>query len=121
MEDSSQYINLFVLYDNLNKTFFLCGKKVLHSTPDTVPFSFYCENEKNIKQFADLILDDRVNVHLYNFNDLPSTCIEITFDTLNEMRSEDCKIVTYYEDHEYYNNFITYLEILKNVKNDYVA
>ena len=121
LEDSSRYIDLFILYDNLKKSFYMCGKKVSTiNDNDAIPFSFYCKHEKNIKQFIDVIMDDRLNIHIYNFNDLPSRCDDITFDTLHERRREESKIITYFENHYYYDNFDIQLEIIKNIKNDYI-
>jgi len=119
IEDSVMYMNLFILYDDEKKSFFLCGKKITSTGVDWLPFSFHCESEKVVKSFTRLIMEDTVNMCLYNFNDLPANCNDISFDTLYEMKSEECEISTYFEEEDYYEDITEYLEMLKNVKNDY--
>jgi hypothetical protein len=118
LEDSSNNTNLFIIYDNLNKSFFLCGKKV--TVTDAKSFSFYCKHASHLQEFALLLIDSRINIHIYNFDDLPANCDEITFDSLNERRTNLSNIISYYEDPNYYEKLIKYMTLLKNVKNDYI-
>jgi hypothetical protein len=120
IEDSVMYMNLFILYDDEKKSFFLCGKKITSTGIDYTPFSFQCENEKVVKQFTRLIMEDTVNMYLYNFNNLPRNCDDISFNTLYEMKSEECELSTYFEEEDYYNDMTDYLEMLKNIKNYYI-
>ena len=118
LEDSSGYIDLFIIYDNLKKSFFLCGKK--RTTDNAESFSFYCKRSRHLRQFAHLLLDDRVNLHIYNFNSLPANCDDMTFDLLNDMRTELSRIIVYYEDRDYYENLIKHMNMIKNIKNEYI-
>ena len=122
LEDSSFYINVFVVYDLQKETFFLYGKKTENVTSqvERVPFSFQGKSKKHINQFCRLLFDESINTHLYNFNDLPYTCEDIDFDMLYEMRSEETRIVSYYDDNTLTYNLEEYLDVLKNINNPYV-
>ena len=69
-------------------------------------------------RFIDVVMDKTVNTRLYNFNELPLSCSEISFDLLDSMKHVSCEIVKYIEDDSYAQNVNDYLEILKNVKNE---
>ena len=158
LEDSTIYMNLFIVYDGDKDMFFLSGKKMTErksgfnadnddedennddenngdnddenngdeATSESeycedngwVPYSFYCKEEKILLDFIDTVMDTTVNIYLYNFNDLPFECKDISFDLLHNSRHERCEIVRYMEEDWSYDRLKSFLKILKNIHNN---
>ena len=119
IEDSIIYMKVFVIFDILKGKFFICGKKVTSVEYEWVPFSFYCEKENVLMNFINLVMDDSVNIYLYNLNNLPISCDEISFDLLENSKHESCEIVKYINEDECYNmTVLDCLELLKQIRND---
>jgi len=120
IEDSNIHMNLFILYDGEKESFFICGKKVAESEVEWVPYSFYCKDENVLMWFIDNVMDETVNISLYNFNSIPLSCDNLTFEILdNNSKNEACEIVNYMEHDNYYQNMVDYLKILKNIHNNF--
>jgi len=119
IEDSIIYMNLFVVYDGEKDSFFICGKKIVDAEFDWVPYSFYCKDEEALLLFIDNVMDGTVNIRLYNFNDIPLSCSNITFDILDESKNDACEIVKYMEEDNPYQTAKDYLKILKNIHNNF--
>ena len=118
IEDSNIHMNLFILYDGEKDSFFICGKKVVESEVEWIPYSFYCKSGEVLMNFIDNVMDETVNISLYNFNNIPLSCDNLTFEILNNAKSEECEIVNYIEDDDYSQKIVDYLRILKNIHNN---
>jgi hypothetical protein len=119
IEDSIIYMNLFILFDNERDSFFICGQKIADANFEWVPYSFYCKEERILMRFICNIMDETVNIRLYNFNSIPLSCTDITFDILKNAKSESCEIMNCMEQERDFINIEDYLVILKNVHNNF--
>ena len=110
LEDDS--MKLYIIYDNIRQIYCIWGKatatdkatvtdKVISKDKkkyfrDYEPFYFSCD-KKDTKQlycFIEFVMDFHISVSLYNYNDLPNGCSEITFPLLEEFNTEE-KIISY--------------------------
>jgi hypothetical protein len=111
-------LNIYIIYDSLRKRYGIWGKGKTLNT-DYPGFYYNCELPKQLYLFIDFIIDDVIDVTLYNFPDLPNGCSEITFELLEELESND-KIITQYEEVEYDEEYIVNtLNMLIFIKNEY--
>ena len=122
LEDES--MKLYIIYDNIRQIYCLWGKAIDTDKKyfkDFEPFYFSCD-KKDTKQlycFIEFVMDYRISISLYNYNDLPNGCSEITFSLLEELNTVE-KIISYYNQQEYHFKYITsLLNILSCIKNEY--
>jgi hypothetical protein len=114
-----EYMDLFILFDIVQKSYYLCGKKTsVSETDEPSPFSFFCKQEDSLLHFIDVIIDVTINTRLYNLNSLPLSCNNISFDLLNRLAVESSEIISSIDDSNYYGNLQDYLRMLKNIRND---
>lgn len=111
-------LEIYIIYDSLRKRYGIWGKG---KTQNTIYPGFYynCDKAKQLYLFINFIMDDIIAVTLYNYPDLPNGCAEITFDLLEELKSEE-KIITHYSEVEYDEEYIVNtLNMLAFIKNEY--
>jgi hypothetical protein len=118
-------LKLYIIYDNIRQMYCIWGQAISTATDNKnniyEPFYFSCDkkDKKQLYLFIEFILDSPINVCLYNYNDLPNGCSEITFPLLEELNT-DKKVISYYTDQEYDQKYITsLLNILACIKNEY--
>jgi hypothetical protein len=111
---------LFIVYDKKEHYFIVRGKRfsrkiVFHS------YSFICEFAEELADFISFTIDknNKLSYILYNYNNLPYTSNEITYEFMNKNVSIEYEIVGYenikYERKELLKN----LRMLRNVFNYY--
>lgn len=111
---------LYILFDRNNDQFLIRGCNDLdNSTP---PYSFVVDehNKKNLVDFVDLFSnDDQIRLTIYNFNDLPLTSEEITFEYLEEYASEEYEFLSYRPDFYSRNGMKKILSVISSLCNYY--
>lgn len=113
------YYNIFILFDGDVDRFFICGKKIIENHVRWVPFSFYSKTEKILIDFIKSIMEHTINIHLYNFNNLPASCQNISFPLLNSLKNDSCELLfVENDDMEIFDNY-GYLKMLKNINNNF--
>lgn len=84
-------VEMFVLYDQDKENYIIRGCRTETSGFDFNPFSFVSESSRDVYDFIHTIIShkNKVNVTLYNYDNLPKTSDEITFESL--VSDEDVK------------------------------
>jgi hypothetical protein len=111
---------LYVLYDKITHHFVIRGKRNSEKMPSCT-FSFNCEFAHELADFISFIICEKNQwtYVLYNYDNLPATSDEITYDFLTRNDSKVYEIAGY--DKQEYNRdyLLKNLRILRNVFNYY--
>uniref|UniRef100_A0A6C0ERM6 Uncharacterized protein n=1 Tax=viral metagenome TaxID=1070528 RepID=A0A6C0ERM6_9ZZZZ len=112
---------LFILYDKLQRRYIIRGKRN-HSTKYIFyPFSFMCNNSKDLTDFISFAIcrKNLCNYVLYNYDNLPFSSDDITYEFLNENESYSYELAGY--DNVKFNKkkLTKHLKMLNNVFNYY--
>ena len=111
---------LYILYDVTINRFIIRGKRD-SSKCKSCTYSFECELESDLVDFLDFVLDktNRFSYILYNYDNLPSTSNEITFEFLKKYDCGDYEISGYDDKSYKKNKILKMLRMLKSVFNYY--
>jgi len=120
--DESSFGNkIYVLHDYESSLYLIRGLK----DDGDEPFSFtaYDNNHDSVVDFLELFIsrDDLCRITLYNFNDLPLTSNEITYDYLEEVCQEHNEVTAYRPDLFSKKTITKIVKVLKNVYNYYTS
>lgn len=112
--------SLFIIYDQLSSRFFLCGKNQDDQNIQSKEYSFYCNSDRleSIVTFIEMNNED-ISISLYNYDFLPDTCDDIKYDDLDDGRTTDNWIAATFSKRRDRADFVSLLNMLKDVKNDY--
>ena len=110
---------IYILYDNELKTYVVRGCRGVNDKKKLVPYSFYCDHERDLLDFLDVTLEraNRYTYILYNYDNLPASSDDITFDFLHKY------VDRYYEITGFDNQEISrkslhkFLRIIRKVSN----
>ncbi len=111
---------LYVLYDKATHRYVIRGKRN-DVNIKSCTYSFECEFANDLVDFLEFILDyeNTYSFILYNYDNLPETSNDITFEFLKDNDSIDYELAGY--DYQTFNrkNLLKYLRMLRNVFNYY--
>ena len=113
--------SMFVLYDQNNQVYLVRGTRVETKNLSSVPYSFTCDKMKDLANFISVAIcdDNRTSYILYNYNNLPLSSNDITYDMLYD-EEEPAHEICAYDNMKYDRKaLIKYLGMLKNVFNCY--
>ena len=116
---NDNYIQVFVIFDGIKEMFYICGKKIQNATIQWVPFSFYCKTKLITDDFIHNLMEDTVNIHLYNFNNLPLNCTDISFSLLHNSKHVSCELLCVENEDIQFFDTVNYLKLLENVNNNF--
>jgi hypothetical protein len=111
----------YVLYDSVNQQYLVRGFD-LDKELSKKPFSFvtYGSDYESLIDFIDFFSsDDHVRITLYNFDDLPLTCEEITYEYLEDYSSEEYEILAFRPQQFSRKCIGKMLKMIKNIFNYY--
>jgi len=70
---------LFIVYDHENNTFIILGKRSATERIDPEPYKFNYKYKNDLYEFIKVILNDNVNIIMYNFTSLESNTIDYNY------------------------------------------
>jgi len=111
---------MYVLYDKKEHHFVVRGKR-FSKKMDSCTYSFNCEFADELADFISFVIcrQNQWSYTLYNYDNLPSTSDEISYEFLNSHYSKVYELTGY--DRQKYNRseFLKKLRMLRNVFNYY--
>jgi len=111
----------YVLYDNVNQQYLVRGLDFDKETQKK-SFSFTVDYDatESIVDFTDFFSSgDQVKIAVYNFDDLPLTSEEITYEYLEDYSSEEYEIFTFRPTNYSKTTIRRMLTMVKNMYNHY--
>jgi hypothetical protein len=112
---------VYVLYDSTKQEYLVRGHDFEGDTKKR-PFSFvtYGSDYESVIDFIDFLSsDDNVRITLYNFDDLPLTSQEITYEYLEDYSSEEYEILAFRPQQFSRKCIGKMLKMIKNIFNYY--
>lgn len=121
ISDEKLDTSMFIIYDQLNQVYLVRGARVETKRLSSAPYSFTCERAKDLADFISVAIcaENRTSYILYNYNDLPQSSSDITYDMLYEEEDETNEVAG--RDNMIYDRkaLLKYLGMLRNVFNCY--
>lgn len=110
--------NIFVLYDQSRDKFVLRGSCTSSKTPVS-PYSFMADCASDVAEFILFAMDKKnlKNVVLYNYDNLPETSDEITYEFLCKWQSSTYEIAGYNGANPNHKSLVRTLRMLRNIYN----
>lgn len=117
MEDTT----LYILYDTTLNKYIIRGKRKDTRHIVSNPYSFECDNAKNLVEFVEFLMDDHneFSFVLYNYNNLPESSNDIDFDFLNQCAINANEMTGYDNRKLNRTDLFKMFRILRNVNNYY--
>ena len=111
---------LYVLYDKIEHHFVVRGKRH-HKKIDSCTFSFQCEFAEELADFISYVICKKNlwTYVLYNYDNLPATSDEITYEFLRRNESKVYELAGYNEQEYSRDVLLKNLRMLRNVFNYY--
>jgi hypothetical protein len=111
---------LYVLYDKVTHRYVIRGQRN-DSSVASCTYSFECEFANDLADFLEFLLDktNRFSFILYNYDNLPETSNEITFEFLRGYDSRVYELSGYDDQKLKRKSLLKYLRMLRNVFNYY--
>ena len=114
---------LFILYDKNEEMYLIRGKRsALSKNTDSVSYSFRCKYVEELIEFIKLVIcsESLLSYTLYNYDNLPYNCDDITFDSLKEDDNDKAYELTGFDNQKYSDKKLQkFLRVLKYVFNYY--
>lgn len=110
---------LFIMWNLKDKDYIVRGRRQDIRTSNYVPYAFHCESARNLYDFMKLVMDNaRVNITLYNFNNIDSMRInDITYEFLEDGMNKNYEVTGYDNFIVNKSDILKYLKILKSTYN----
>ena len=110
---------LYILYDHSINRYVIRGKRSETPRVGLCVYSFECDSASNLANFIQFVIDrcNQVSYILYNYDNLPQTSDEITFDFLAENDDITYEIAGYDNQTLKINDLVRNLKMLKNIFN----
>jgi len=120
IDDNILDTTLYIIYDKKEHHYVLRGKRN-DINMKSEPFSFNCEFAHELFDFITFIICKKNNWSfiLYNYDNLPATSDEITYDFMNVNESYVYELGGYEKQKYNKTGLLKYLRILRNVFNNY--
>jgi hypothetical protein len=113
--------SVYIFYDQNVETYVVRGRRRWTPTIQSCTYSYECDNAEDLADFLEYLFckDNTVNEILYNYDNLPETSDEITFEFLKQYDSRVYELSGY--DNEIYDrkDMLKNLRMLRNVFNYY--
>ena len=121
VKDGELDISLYILYDKLKERYVIRGKRKDYKSYKFQPFSFLCKNSKDLIQFIIFVISESslYSYILYNYDNLPVSSSDITYDYLSENESYNCEISGYENQKFNKEQLLQNVRMLNNVFNYY--
>jgi hypothetical protein len=112
---------LYVLYDKSRHLFVVRGRRRWTPNSQSCSYSFDCEFASELADFIEYVIckDNTVNEVLYNYDNLPNSSNEITFDFLHDYDDGDYEISGYNKQNLRRKRLLKNLRMLRNIYNYY--
>jgi len=112
---------LYIIYDKKRHRFIIRGKRHETELIHSCTYSFECEYAKDLGDFIEFLIDkqNKVSYILYNYDNLPYTSNEISFNFLSEYDDRAYEISGYDNINLNRKQLLKYLRMLRNVFNYY--
>ena len=112
---------LYIVYDNKEHNYVIRGKRAPLRSMDSPPYSFVCDNAYNLADFITFVLcrEHKWTYVLYNYDNLPATSDELTFDFFKRNDSRLYEIAGYDQADFDKKKLVNILRMLQNVFNYY--
>lgn len=112
---------LYVLYDKSEHNYVVRGKRRETGTLNSCTYSFVCEYAKDLADFIQFLIckQNKVSYILYNYDNLPATSDEISYEFLSENDDRTYEISGYDHQDLHRNVLLKNLRMLRNVFNYY--
>jgi len=120
IDDNILDTTLYIIYDKKEHHYVLRGKRN-DINMKSEPYSFNCEFAHELIDFITFIICKKNNWSfiLYNYDNLPATSDEITYDFMNVNESYVYELGGYEKQKYNKTGLLKYLRILRNVFNNY--
>jgi hypothetical protein len=111
---------LYVLYDKSKHRYVIRGSRQETKTVKTCSYSFECKSSRDLVDFIKFLIDSSNDVSyiLYNYDNLPFTSNEITYEFLSEYDNIRYEISGYDNQKLKRKELLKYLRMLRNIFND---
>ena len=128
VDSGEQDTTLYILYDKMRHHYVIRGKRkdVIRGKRKefdlrTCTYSYECEFAHDLADFIEFLIDEenKVSYILYNYDNLPSTSNEITYEFLKENDAITYEIAGYDNKKFYRRELLKNLRMLRNVFNHY--
>jgi len=109
---------VYILYDNAINKYIIRGKRN-DTTFNSCVYSFECKYYNDLSDFLEFVFDknNKFSYILYNYDNLPSTSNEITFEFLN-MYDNPVYEISGYDNKKFNKNYVSNIfRMLKNIIN----
>jgi len=113
---------LFIIYDKMKHEFIIRAKRLNTKKITSIPYAFVCEYAKDLAEFIGFVIDEKnnkISYTLYNYDNLPATSDEITFEFFEKHVDDAYEIVGYDNQKHNKKEVISVLRMLRNVYNKY--
>lgn len=112
---------LYIIYDTNTRKYVIRGKRQVTKKLNSCTYSFECKRASDLCDFVKFLIDqsNTLSYILYNYDNLPATSNEITYEFLEEY-DERMYEISGYDDLKFDEDYLhDNLRILRKVKNVY--
>jgi hypothetical protein len=111
---------LYIFYDKNEHKYIIRGKRY-EARVKSCTYSYECEFAHDLADFIEFLIDEenKISYILYNYDNLPSTSNEITYDFLKENDAMTYEIAGYDNKKFYRRELLKNLRMLRNIHNYY--
>jgi hypothetical protein len=109
----------YVLYDENEDEYFICGSRVKTKEVEYSDFKFYCKSKETVVEYLAFLLnpvDSNVSYGLYNFPDLFVNNDVVDYQTLEYQRQDENEIALYLEMTFRRRPILSLLKMLKEIR-----
>ena len=112
---------VYVLYDKNEHHYVVRGQRRWSEKHQSCTYSFNCEYAQDLADFLQYIIckDNIVNETLFNYDNLPGSSNDITFDFLQEYCHSDYEVAGYDRQKLVRKRLLKNLRMLRNIYNYY--
>jgi hypothetical protein len=113
--------SLFIFYDQREKKYVLRGRRRWSQNFQTCTYSYDCKSIDDMVVFLSYIIakNNRINEILYNYDNLPDSSNDVTFEFLFEYENKDYEISGYNNNMMSKKRLHMLLRMLRKVGNKY--
>jgi len=113
--------SLFIFYDQREKKYVLRGRRRWTQNFQTCTYSYDCKSIDDMVVFLSYIIakNNRINEILYNYDNLPDSSNDVTFEFLFEYENKDYEISGYNNNMMSKKRLHMLLRMLRKVGNKY--
>ena len=107
---------LFIAWNRVDNDYLVRGRREDTTKSNYVPYAFHCEKANYLYDFINLVIgDSKVNLILYNFNNIETMNInELTYEFLEENMDKNYEVTGYNNCVLNKKEILRYLRFLRN-------